>query len=148
MIKKVKIRRQEINYTYNDANIIPEVNNYLMSGELDMKLIKLTLNVFDNKIRIVFRSSFEVRKEISDKLRELDTDVAGSAIKRKLFFKRLITMKGNKILEEAAEESVIDDVCGKLVEKPESELNFEKVKDVVEHGTDMQVVSVKVSEDS
>lgn len=104
---KVKVRRQEINYNYSDANIIPDVNDYLMNGELDMKLIKLTLNVFDNRIRIVFRSDFEVRREIANKLRELDVDLEGMSIKKKLFFKRLITMKRNKAIEEAVEDTII-----------------------------------------
>lgn len=91
--KTNKIRRQEINYSYVDANMIPKMNKYLMECDLDMKLIRLSWDIMNSRIRIVFKSNFEVRRIIADKLRELDVDIDGVAIKKKLFFQRLILQK-------------------------------------------------------
>jgi len=71
-MKNTYIRRQEINYFYKDANIIPRINKYLMDCDLDMKLIKLSWDVMNGKVKIIFKSDFEVRKIISCRLREFD----------------------------------------------------------------------------
>lgn len=72
---KIKRRRQEINYAYLDANVIPQINKYLMDSNLDMKLLRLSWDIINARVKIIFKSTFEVRRQIADKLRELDSDV-------------------------------------------------------------------------
>lgn len=68
-----KIRRQEINYKYNNLNVVIEINKLIMEYEpLNMKLLKLSWNFKNKTIKIIFKSSFETRRFIADKLRDLD----------------------------------------------------------------------------
>lgn len=101
-----KYRRQEINYTYQDANIIPEINSFLLDNELEMRLIKFSVNMFTKKIKIVFKSTFETRKVIATKLRDIDVDIDGYALKQKLFFQRLSTKKVEKELEDIYDKEI------------------------------------------
>jgi hypothetical protein len=66
------MKRHKINYSYIDANCIPKMNKYLMECNLEMKLIKLSWDIVNSKIVIIFKSNFEVRKTLADKLREFD----------------------------------------------------------------------------
>jgi|GEM_PF-1876224 len=75
--KNKKIRRQEIRYTYSDANMIEAINKYLNEldkNEKNFKLLKLSFIFSERKIIIIFKSSFEVRRMIADKLRQYDSE--------------------------------------------------------------------------
>lgn len=66
------MKRHKINYSYTDANCIPKMNKYLMECNLEMRLIKLSWDIVNSKIVIIFLSNIETRKIIAGKLREFD----------------------------------------------------------------------------
>lgn len=73
--KRNKIRKQQIIYTYSDANMIGAIDDYLRRFKSDdFKMVRLSFIFIERKIIIIFKSTFETRKKIADKLREYDSD--------------------------------------------------------------------------
>jgi hypothetical protein len=87
MFNKSSKKKHKINYIYSDANIIHRINNYLSSSncELDIKIIKLSWDMINKRIKIVFKSDFETRRLLADKLRELDNGAIRYFMKEKFY---------------------------------------------------------------
>jgi hypothetical protein len=88
MFRNKSIKKYEINYSYSDANLIPQMNKYLMESSLKLKLIKLAWDIQNARIKIIFKSDFEVRRLIADKLRELDSDSPAIRMKRQCYLSK------------------------------------------------------------
>lgn len=73
--KNDKIRKQQVIYTYSDANMIGAIDDYLRRFKSDdFRMIRLSFIFIERKIIVKFKSNFETRKKIADKLREYDSD--------------------------------------------------------------------------